>query len=131
MVQHHQTSLTCLLQEKQRVAEEQQRLEAEERDRRRQEEEKDRRRQEEDTQRRLAEEQAAQAANRYDLPPEESDDDEVLRYTFSEIYYIILIFSRRRLEVEASLLLPCMTTKPWQRTRYPSTPMMSLQILRW
>ena len=53
--------------------------EAEERDRRRQEEEKDRRRQEEeDTQRRLAEEQAAQAANRYDLPPEESDDDEVL-----------------------------------------------------
>ena len=78
MVQHHQTSLTCLLQEKQRLAEEQQRLEAEERDRRRQEEEKDRRRQEEDTQRRLAEEQAAQAANRYDLPPEESDDDEVL-----------------------------------------------------
>ena len=68
-MQHRPTSLTCLHQEKQRVAEEQQRLEAEERDRRRQEEEKDRR---------LAEEQAAQAANRYDLPPEESDDDEVL-----------------------------------------------------
>ena len=78
MVQHRPTSLTCLHQEKQRLQEEQQRLEAEERDRRRQEEEKDRRRQEEDTQRRLAEEQAAQAANRYDLPPEESDDDEVL-----------------------------------------------------
>ena len=69
-VQHRQTSLTCLHQEKQRLQEEQQRLEAEERDRRRQEEEVDRRRQEE---------QAAQAANRYDLPPEESDDDEVLR----------------------------------------------------
>ena len=84
LVEHRQTSLTCLNQEKQRLQEEQQRLEAEERDRRRQEEEKDRRRQEEeDTQRRLAEEQAAQAANRYDLPPEESDDDEVLTYTFS------------------------------------------------
>ena len=69
LVQHRPTSLTCLHQEKQRLQEEQQRLEAEERDRRRQEEERDRR---------LAEEQAAQAANRYDLPPEESDDDEVL-----------------------------------------------------
>ena len=68
-MQHRPTSLTCLHQEKQRLQEEQQRLEAEERDRRRQEEERDRR---------LAEEQAAQAANRYDLPPEESDDDEVL-----------------------------------------------------
>ena len=76
-MQHRPTSLTCLHQEKQRLQEEQQRLEAEERDRRRQEEERDRR---------LAEEQAAQAANRYDLPPEESDDDEVLRYTSSEIY---------------------------------------------
>ena len=79
LVQHRPTSLTCLHQEKQRLQEEQQRLEAEERDRRRQEEERDRRRkEEEDTQRRLEEEQAAQAANRYDLPPEESDDDEVL-----------------------------------------------------
>ena len=79
MITDCQTSLTCLKQEKQRLQEEQQRLEAEERDRRRQEEERDRRRQEEDTQRRRQEEQAAQAANRYDLPPEESDDDEVLR----------------------------------------------------
>lgn len=104
-------------EERKRMEQEQRKLEAEEKERR--EREDVQRRQEEERQRKEREqaEAAAQANNRYDLPPEEEE----VKYIETIGTSIAKIFIRRKLEESQQLL--CMTTKPWLRMKYLLTLM--------